>query len=66
MLAQSSFYSASDRRLHFGLGETTTADLTVRWPSGATETISGVAADQLVVVREGSGIVKKDKFTTRS
>ncbi|PYX18505.1 MAG: RNA-binding protein, partial [Acidobacteria bacterium] len=26
--AQSSFYSANDRRLHFGLGNATTADLT--------------------------------------
>ena len=31
--AQSSFYSANDRRLHFGLGEATTADLTIRWPN---------------------------------
>jgi hypothetical protein len=64
--AQSSFYSASDRRLHFGLGPATTADLTVRWPSGATEAIAGVGADQLVVIREGSGIVRTQKFTRRS
>ena len=37
--AQSSFYSANDRRLHFGLGAATAADLTIRWPNGATETI---------------------------
>jgi hypothetical protein len=35
--AQSSFYSANDRRLHFGLGAATSADLAIRWPSGATE-----------------------------
>jgi hypothetical protein len=60
--AQASFYSANDRRLHFGLGAATTADLTIRWPTGATEKIPGVEADQLVVVREGSGIVRKQKF----
>jgi len=66
VLAASSFYSASDRRLHFGLGPATTADLTIRWPSGATEKAAGVAADQLVVIREGSGIVRTQKFTRRS
>jgi enediyne biosynthesis protein E4 len=60
--AQSSFYSANDRRLHFGLGTATTADLAIRWPSGATETIPKVEADQLVVVREGAGIVRRDRF----
>ena len=56
--AQSSFYSANDRRLHFGLGAATSADLTIRWPNGATETIPGVEADQLVVIREGAGILR--------
>jgi enediyne biosynthesis protein E4 len=60
--AQSSFYSANDRRLHFGLGAATSADLTIRWPNGATEKISGVEADQLVVVREGAGILRRQKF----
>jgi len=66
VLAASSFYSASDRRLHFGLGALAVADLDIRWPNGATEKIPGVAADQLVVIREGSGIVRTQKFTRRS
>ena len=60
--AQSSFYSANDRRLHFGLGPETTADLTIRWTNGATETIPHVAADQLVTIREGAGIIRNQKF----
>jgi hypothetical protein len=60
--AQSSFYSANDRRLHFGLGAATSAELTIRWPSGATERVAGVAADQLVVVREGKGIERRQRF----
>jgi hypothetical protein len=60
--AQSSFYSANDRRLHFGLGAARSADLTIRWPNGAAEKIPGVEADQLVVVREGAGIVRKERF----
>jgi hypothetical protein len=60
--AQSSFYSANDRRLHFGLGEATSADLTIRWPNGGTEKVSNVEADQLVVIREGAGILRRQKL----
>jgi hypothetical protein len=60
--AQSSFYSVNDRRLHFGLGAAASADLTIRWPNGAAETLSGVEGNQLIVVREGSGIVRRQKF----
>ena len=60
--AQSSFYSVNDRRLHFGLGAATAADLTIRWPGGATERVANVAADQLVVVREGAGILRATKL----
>lgn len=62
VLGQSSYLSVSDRRLHFGLGENQTADLEVRWPSGEVEKIANVPADQLVVIRERSGIVRSDKF----
>jgi enediyne biosynthesis protein E4 len=62
VMAQASFYSANDRRLHFGLGSATAADLTIRWPTGATETVPNVAADHLVVIREGSGILSRQRF----
>jgi len=62
VLAQSSFYSSNDRRLHFGLGSNTSADLTVQWTNGRTENIPHVAADQLVIIREGSGIVQRHAF----
>ncbi len=62
VLSQSSFYSASDSRLHFGLGAAETADLEIRWPNGGRETLRQVAAGQLVTVREGAGIVKRSKF----
>jgi len=62
VLAQGSFYSVNDRRLHFGLGEQTSADLTVRWTNGNSETIRKVTANQLVIIREGSGIVRTQKF----
>jgi enediyne biosynthesis protein E4 len=62
VMSQSSFYSASDPRLHFGLGAAPTADLEIRWPSGAKEFLSKVPADNLVVVKEGSGIIRKTPF----
>ncbi len=62
VLAQSSYLSANDRRLHFGLGQETAADLEIRWPSGKEEKVPAVAADQLVVIREGTGIVRQEKF----
>ncbi len=60
--AQSSFYSANDRRLHFGLGASKTADVTIRWPSGTKEEIPSVEANHLIVVREGAGIVRRENF----
>jgi enediyne biosynthesis protein E4 len=61
--AQSSFYSANDRRLHFGLGAATSADLTIRWPNGTEEKVPNVEADQLVIIREGAGVVQRQKFS---
>ena len=58
LLAQSSYLSVNDRRLHFGLGAAKSAKLEIRWPNGVREVIDDVAADQLVVIREGSGLVR--------
>ena len=62
VMAQSSFYSVNDRRLHFGLGPETTADLSIRWTNGTIESMQRVAANQLVVIREGEGIIRTQKF----
>jgi hypothetical protein len=53
----------NDRRLHFGLGKATTANLEIRWTNGQTERIPNVAANQLVVIKEGAGVVKSEKWT---
>jgi enediyne biosynthesis protein E4 len=57
VMSQSSFYSSNDPRLHFGLGAETTADIEVRWPSGLQEKFKAVAADHLVVIKEGAGML---------
>jgi hypothetical protein len=55
VMSQSSFYSANDLRLHFGLGSAIRADLEVRWPTGKSESFAGVRADQIITIREGQG-----------
>ncbi len=53
-----SYLSHHDLRLHFGLGEADTVDrLTVDWPDGTTETISGLGVDRLLVIEQGRGVV---------
>ena len=59
----SSYYSQNDFRLHFGLGSLGKADtIEFAWPSGVTETVKNVAANQLHVCHEGKGIVTSRKF----
>ena len=62
VVAQSSYLSVNDRRLHYGLGSSTSCDLEIRWPNGQQEQIASVAADQLVVIREGDGVIRTDRF----
>ena len=56
--ANSSFESASDPRLHFGLGPATQVDsIAIRWPSGSVDHIGRQGADQELVIEEGAGVV---------
>lgn len=57
VVSQSSFYSANDPRLHFGLGRSRFADVDVVWPNGRRESVKRLAANQLVTIKEGSGVV---------
>ena len=53
VMAQSSYLSVNDRRLHFGLGDATKADIDVRWPSGAFEKFNGIEVDRLISIKKG-------------
>ncbi|HKW35650.1 MAG TPA: CRTAC1 family protein [Candidatus Acidoferrum sp.] len=57
VVSQSSFYSCNDPRLHFGLGNSSSADVEVFWPSGLHEKFKGIGANQLVTLKEGVGRV---------
>ena len=57
-----SYLSQSDLRLHFGLGTASKIDsVEIRWPSGTTDTLTNLAADQFYAVLEGKGIVPPEQ-----
>jgi hypothetical protein len=48
-----SYLSASDKRVHFGLGQEIVAQsVEIRWPSGIVQTLKDVKADQILQVNE--------------
>ena len=49
----SSYLSASDKRVHFGLGKENVAlRIEIRWPSGIRQTLKDVRADQILQIDE--------------
>jgi len=57
-----SYQSASDPRLHFGLGESSRVEsVDVRWPSGQVDHHAGLSADREYRLREGSPPVEVRK-----
>jgi len=55
-----SYMSASDPRIHFGLGKRNLVDsLEVSWPSGRVDRLTNVPVDQIIAVKEGTGIVAR-------
>jgi hypothetical protein len=62
--AGSSYLSQNDLRAHFGLGTAARADrIEVVWPSGRMESVANVAANQIVTIAEGKGIVARQPFS---
>jgi hypothetical protein len=54
-----SYLSASDSRVHFGLGSSSAVDaVVVRWPDGEIERWPRVETDRLVTLRRGSGAAR--------
>ena len=51
------YLSSHDPRLHFGLGKSQAAGVSVRWPSGATEALGELPADRVYLVLEGRGVI---------
>jgi len=50
-----SYLSASDKRVHFGVGQDRTIQkIEIRWPSGISQTLKDIPADQILQVDEPS------------
>jgi hypothetical protein len=55
-----SYMSASDPRIHFGLGKRSKIDsLQITWPSGQVDKLANVPVDAIIAVKEGAGIVPR-------
>lgn len=55
-----SYYSQNDPRVHFGLGRRDKVkSLEIIWPSGKTDTLTNLVANQIITIKEGSGLVVK-------
>ena len=55
-----SYMSASDPRIHFGLGKRNKIDsLQITWPSGQVDKLTNVPIDSVIAVKEGVGIVPR-------
>jgi hypothetical protein len=61
-----SYISQSDLRVHFGLGKAQKVDLLeIRWPSGQVDTLKDVKPNQVIVVKEGQGIIQTMQFNNK-
>jgi hypothetical protein len=65
VVSQSSYYSCNDPRLHFGLGTDSEVDLEIFWPNGLHERYKKIAANQLVTIREGVGLVSNKGWSPK-
>jgi enediyne biosynthesis protein E4 len=56
----SGYMSASDPRIHFGFGQRKSIEsLEITWPSGTVDKLANVPIDQIIAVKEGTGIVPR-------
>jgi enediyne biosynthesis protein E4 len=58
-----SYISQNDLRVHFGIGKAAKVNMIeIRWPTGQIESVKDVKPNQLIVIKEGSGIVRTVSF----
>jgi enediyne biosynthesis protein E4 len=58
--AGSGYLGESDLRVHFGIGRAASITrIDVRWPSGETENLQNIAANQILTITEGRGITAR-------
>ena len=56
-----SYMTASDPRIHFGLGKRAKIEsLEITWPGGRVDKLTNVPVDRIIAVKEGIGIVPRN------
>jgi len=54
------YMSASDPRIHFGLGKRSRIEsLVITWPSGQVDKLTDLPADKIIAVKEDTGVVPR-------
>ena len=54
------YLSASDPRIHFGLGKRSKIEsLEITWPSGQVDRLTNLSTDQIITVKEAAGIIPR-------
>jgi hypothetical protein len=51
-ISTTGYLSQNDPRMHFGLGTATTAKVEIKWPSGKTQVLDNITANQILTVKE--------------
>ena len=55
-----SYMSAHDPRVHFGLGQRKSIErLEITWPSGTVDKLTSLPINQIITVKEGTGIIPR-------
>jgi hypothetical protein len=58
-----SYMSASDPRIHFGLGKRTKIEsLEITWPSGQVDRLTNLPVDQIIAVKKAQELSRISKF----
>lgn len=52
-------WSQDSKRLHFGLGTNTSADVRIEWPDGTSDEFTGIASDQLYLAVQGGDLMQR-------
>ena len=61
VLSGGSYLSSNDMRVHFGLGDYSSAGTAeIHWPSGARQLVTLPAADRIYTITEGRGITSQE------
>ena len=61
--AGSGYLGQNDLRVHFGLARASAAErLEILWPSGLSDIVEKIEANQILTIEEGKGVIRRQPF----